>query len=71
MENTQYSFLTTLKKGVKYFVIFLLPFLVDKFVVSYPELAQLSIGTLLVMLSNFLKVKVGMIIKSESFRKFM
>ena len=56
MEN--YSFLTTLKKGLKYFVIFLLPALVDKFVVSYPEIAQLSIASLLVMSLNFLKIRM-------------
>ena len=58
MEN--YSFVKTLKKGAKYFVIFLLPFLVDKFIVNYPELAQLSVATLLVMGLNYLKVKVGL-----------
>lgn len=46
-------------KGVKYFVIFALPFLVSQFIVQFPELAQLTVGGLLVMLANFLKVKVG------------
>ncbi len=55
----KYSYLRTLLKGVKYFVIFLLPFLVDQFIVQFPELAQISIGGFLVMMVNFLKVKVG------------
>jgi len=46
-------------KGVKYFILFLLPVLVDRFIVNYPEIAQLTIGGALVMGYNFLKVKVG------------
>ena len=53
----KYSFVITLKKGLKYFLIFILPVLVDKFVVSYPQVAQLTVGALLVMLANFLKAK--------------
>lgn len=56
MEN--YSFVKTLKKGAKYFVIFLLPVLVDKFIVSYPEIAQISVGAILLMGVNVLKVKL-------------
>mgnify|MGYP001599057133 CR=1 FL=1 len=59
MANTKYSFLKTIGKGAKYFVIFLLPILVDKFIISFPELAQLTVGAILVGLVNFLKVKVG------------
>ena len=47
-------------KGMKVFVVFLLPFLVDKFLVNYPEVAQLSVGAVLYMLLNWLKVGVGM-----------
>jgi len=48
-----------LLKGVKYFILFALPWLVDQFIVSYPAVAQLTIGGLLVMLANFLKLKAG------------
>ena len=54
-----YSFKKTLLKGAKYLIIFALPVLVDRFIVSYPEIAQLSVGGILVMLCNWLKVKVG------------
>ena len=54
-----YSFKTTLGKMVKYFVLFAIPVLVDKFIVVYPEYAQITVGALLVGLVNFLKVKVG------------
>lgn len=54
-----YSLKQGLLKGVKYFVIFLLPVLVDKFVIGYPEYAQLTIGGLLVILVNYLKIKFG------------
>lgn len=55
----EYSFKITLLKGLKYFVIFIIPFLVDRFIISYPELAQITLGSALVMLSNYAKVKVG------------
>ena len=52
-----------IKKGaikiVKYFLIFLLPVLVDRFIISYPILAQLTVGGLLVGACNFLKIKYG------------
>ena len=55
----EFSYKANLIKGLKYFVIFLLPVLVDKFLVAYPDLAQLTVGALLVMLVNLLKVKIG------------
>ena len=55
----EYSFKITVMKGLKYFVIFLLPVLVDKFIIQYPELAQLTVGGGLVMFVNWLKIKVG------------
>ena len=55
----EYSFKKTLVKGIKYFVIFLLPVMVDKFIVSSPEIAQLTIGASIVMVLNWLKVKAG------------
>ena len=54
-----YSFKKTLSKALKYFVIFALPVLIDRFVVSYPQVAQLTIGACLVAFANYLKVKVG------------
>lgn len=54
-----YDFKQTILKGVKYLVLFGLPVLIDKFVVSYPEYAQLSVGVILVMAANYAKVKVG------------
>jgi len=44
-----------LKKGIKYFAIFLLPVLIDTFIVEYPQWSQLTIGGLLVMVANYLK----------------
>jgi len=54
-----YSFKKTLVKIVKYFVIFIIPFLVDQFIVQYPQLAQITIGALLVGLANFGKNWAG------------
>lgn len=47
-------------KGIRTLVLFGLPVLVDKFLVQFPEVAQLSLGALLVMLVNVLKVRVGL-----------
>ncbi|KKW00229.1 MAG: hypothetical protein UY34_C0033G0002 [Parcubacteria group bacterium GW2011_GWA2_48_9] len=38
-----YNYKKTLLKGLKYFVIFLLPVLVDKFIISYPDIAQVAL----------------------------
>lgn len=55
----EYSVKKTILKGIKYIIIFSLPFLVDRFIVNYPQYAQITIGGLLVMLVNYLKIKVG------------
>ena len=46
-------------KGVKVLVVFGLPFLVEQFVTNFPAWANLSVSTVLYMVLNFLKVKVG------------
>lgn len=51
-----FSFSKMFWKGVKYFVVFALPALVNAFIVSYPEWAQLTLGGLLVMFVNWLKI---------------
>lgn len=50
-----YSLKTTLLKVVKYFVAFLLPVLVNQFIVSYPQIAQLTVGAILLGILNWLK----------------
>jgi hypothetical protein len=57
---SSYSWKQTILKGVKYFVLFLLPVLIDRFIIQFPELAQLTLGGFLVMVTNFLKYKVGL-----------
>jgi hypothetical protein len=54
-----YSIKKGLAKIVKYFVIFVLPFLVDRFIIEFPEIAQISAGAGLVFIANWLKIKVG------------
>ena len=54
-----YSLRRGFAKGLKYVVIFILPLLVDQFVIAYPQWAQLTVGGLLVVLTNWLKVRVG------------
>jgi hypothetical protein len=53
----KYSLKIGLLKALKYIAIFALPMLVDQFVVAYPQLAQLTVGGILVMLANYLKIK--------------
>lgn len=55
----QYSLAKTFGKGIKYFIIFALPIMADKLIVAYPDWAQLTVGGLLVMLVNWLKVSVA------------
>jgi len=55
-----FSWKASLIKGVKYIVLFGLPVLVDQFVVAYPVWAQLTVGGLLTMSVNWLKVFVGL-----------
>lgn len=53
----QYSFKKGLIKGLNYFAIFALPVIIDKFIISFPEIAQLSVGAAIVMVYNFIKIK--------------
>ena len=54
-----YSLKKTLGKGLKYAIIFAFPLAVDQLIVAYPDWAQLTLGGVLVMLLNFLKVYVA------------
>jgi hypothetical protein len=56
----EFSYKITLQKGIKYFVIFAFPFLVDQFILTMPDIANLTIGACLLMLVNMLKVKYGL-----------
>ena len=49
-----------LKKAMKYFIVFSLPFLVSQFIVAMPEIANITIGTGLLALCNLLKNKYGL-----------
>ena len=54
-----YSYRKGIGKVIKYGIIYLLPQLVDKFIVVYPEYAQLSVAAVLIFAVNLLKVKYG------------
>ena len=56
----KFSYKQNVLKMAKYLVIFALPILVDKFIVNYPDYAQLTVATVLVGITNYLKVKVGL-----------
>jgi len=60
----KYSILRGLKKSIKIAVLFAIPVLIDAFVVEYPEIAQISVGGVLYLAWNFLKVKGVTIFKS-------
>ena len=55
----KFSYKKMVLKGVRVLVLFAVPLAINEFVVQYPEWAQLSLGTLLVMGANYLKVAVG------------
>lgn len=48
-------------KGLKYFVIFLLPFVIKLFNDQFPDVAALTLGGLLTMGYNFLKIKLEVV----------
>lgn len=54
-----YNWKLTAKKIAKYFIIFAIPWAVDQFIVSYPGLAQITLGALLVGLANWGKHWAG------------
>ena len=54
-----YSLLKGIGKGIKYGVIFAIAAGIDAFIVQYPEWGQLTVGGVLVLIVNWLKVKGG------------
>ena len=58
-KKAMYSYTKTFTKGLKMFVLFALPWLISLFIKEMPEIANISIGGLLVMMSNYLKHKIG------------
>ena len=60
----KYSFKKGLGKVIKYFILFVIPFAVNAFIVEFPDIAQLSVGAVLVGIANFLKVKNVVLFKS-------
>jgi hypothetical protein len=55
--SMKYSLMKGILKSLKYMAIFIIPVFVDKFIVDYPQLAQLTVGGVLVMIVNYLKIK--------------
>ena len=53
--NNQFSFKRMFFKGVKYFCLFALPWGIGMFIEGFPEIASLTIGGILVMITNFIK----------------
>ena len=56
----KYSILKGIKKGVQVLILFLIPALIDDFIIAYPQIAQLTVGGLLVMGVNYLKIKFSL-----------
>lgn len=54
-----YNYKQTAIKGLRYFVLFALPWLASTFIQEMPEIANITIGGLLVMLTNWLKHKAN------------
>jgi len=53
----QYSIYKGVLKALKVFLLFAIPVLIDAFVFQYPAVAQLTVGGILYLIWNFLKVK--------------
>jgi len=54
-----YSYAKTIKKSLKYFVIFILPWLVSIFIKEFPAIANLTVGGILVLIADYLKNRLG------------
>lgn len=54
-----YSFLLSIKKGIKYPAIVLIGLLIAGFEIHYPEIAKMSVSLVLVTLYDVLKHRVG------------
>jgi len=52
----KYSITKGVIKALKIVVLFAIPVLIDAFIIQYPEYAQLSLGGLLVLAWNYLKI---------------
>lgn len=55
----EYKIGITIRKGILYTVAFIIPMLVDRFIISYPEYAQITLGGALIGLTNYLKFHYG------------
>jgi len=54
----KYSIKKGIIKGLKYFVIFLIPVIIDKVAISFPVFWQMTTGGVIVIIYNYLKIKV-------------
>jgi hypothetical protein len=52
----QYNFWKGLRKGIIAFVLFAIPFLLT----NYPELTNITIGAVLILILNWVKVRFGL-----------
>lgn len=52
-----FSWKKMLWKGIKSFICFAVAILIDKFIIAYPEWAQLTVGGVLIMFINWLKIQ--------------
>jgi len=52
----KFNFKQGLLKMLKYIAIFIIPVLADKFIISYPQIAQITVGGILVFIVNYLKI---------------
>jgi hypothetical protein len=70
---TEFTYLlkVTFFKMIKYFVAFLLPVLVNQFIVNYPEVAQLTVGAIILGILNWLKMRMGVAGGRRSWVRFI
>ena len=55
----KYSIKRGISKVIKGMIIFALPVLANEFIIEYPQIAQLTVGGLLLGLVNLIKIKLG------------
>jgi len=66
--NKEFSYLQMLLKGVKFFIVFGLAIMITQGTSQYPEILELTVGGILVMTLNMLKVKWNIDVRSLTSR---
>jgi len=55
----KYELSKGLWKGIIAFICFIIPFLASQFIIQFPDIANLTIGAVLIMIVNYIKISLA------------